>query len=134
MFRSIFIISAFVASLIFSSMLVPNAFGMKYLVKGASGPVSLSSEEMGSLLENVVIPSIDQLAKWEKDGKVTGGLPVGQRAFVFIVEASSNEELDQMLRSLPIWGGMKWKVVPLQSFSGRENMEKNILAEMKKKQ
>ncbi len=88
---------------------------------------------MAQILENVVLPSLDQLAKWEKEGKITGGLPVGKRAFVFIVEAASNEELDQMLRSLPIWGGMKWKVIPLQSFSGRETMEKNILSEMKKK-
>ena len=116
-----------------SLMLVHNAFGMTYLFKGSSGPVSLSSEEMAQLLENVVIPSLDQLAKWEKEGKVTGGLPVGQRAFVFIVEASSNEELDQMLRSLPILGGMEWKVIPLQSFSGREGMEKNILGGLKKK-
>jgi len=80
---------------------------MAYLVKGSSGPVSLSPGEMAQLLENVVIPSLDQLAKLEKEGKVTGGLPVGERAVVFVVEASSNEELDQMLRSLPIWGGMK---------------------------
>jgi hypothetical protein len=104
MFRSICIISAIVASLMFSSMFVPNVFGMTYLVKGSSGPVSLSSADMDQLLENVVIPSLDQLAKWEKEGKVTGGLPVGQRALVFIMEASSNAEPDQMLRSLPIWG------------------------------
>ncbi len=132
MFRSIFIVSAIVASLIFSSAFVSNSFGMTYLVKGSSGPVSLSSEDMAQLLETVVIPSLDQLAKWEKEGKITGGLPVGQRAFVLIVEASSNEELDQMLRSLPIWAGMKWKVIPLQSLGGREGMEKNILSEMKK--
>jgi muconolactone delta-isomerase len=133
MFRSIFTVSVLVASLMFSYAFDSNAFGMTYLVKGSSGPVSLSSGEMAQLLENVVIPSLDQLAKLEKEGKVTGGLPVGQRAVVFILEASSNEELDQMLRSLPIWGGMKWKVMPLQSFSGREGIEKNILTEMKKK-
>jgi hypothetical protein len=133
MFRSIYIISAFVASLMFLSVSVSHAAGMKYLVKGSAGPVSLSSGDMAQLLENVVLPSLDQLAKWEKEGKITGGLPVGQRAFVFIVEASSNEEVDQLLRSLPIWGGMEWKVIPLQSFSGREGMEKNILSEMKKK-
>lgn len=133
MFRSIFMVSVLVASLMFFSTLISHGAGMKYLVKGSSGPVSLSSEDMASLLENVVLPSLDQLAKWEKEGKITGGLPVGQRAFVFIVEASSNEELDQMLRSLPIWGGMEWKAIPLQSFSGREGMENNVLTEMKKK-
>jgi len=133
MLRSIFMVSVLVALLMLSYAFDTNAFGMAYLVKGSSGPVSLSPGEMAQLLENVVIPSLDQLAKLEKEGKVTGGLPVGERAVVFVVEASSNEELDQMLRSLPIWGGMKWKVIPLQSFSGRENMEKNILSEMKKK-
>jgi len=133
MFRSICIVSAFVASLLFLSTSVSHAAGMKYLVKGSAGPVSLSSGNMAQLLENVVLPSLDQLAKWEKEGKITGGLPVGQRAFVFIVEASSNEEVDQLLRSLPIWGGMEGKVIPLQSFSGREGMEKNILSELKKK-
>lgn len=133
MFRSICIVSAFVASLMFLFTSVSHAAGMKYLVKGSAGPVSLSSGDMAQLLESVVLPSLDQLAKWEKEGKVTGGLPVGQRAFVFILEASSNEEVDQLLRSLPIWGGMEWKVTPLQSFSGREGMEKNILSELKKK-
>ena len=133
MLRSFLMVSVLVASLMVSYAYDYSAYGMTYLVKGSSGPVSLSSGEMAQLLENVVIPSLDQLAKMEKEGKVTGGLPVGQRALVFVVEASSNEELDQMLRSLPIWGGMKWKVIPLQSFSGRENMEKNILSEMKKK-
>jgi len=133
MFRSICIVSTFLVSLLFLSTVVSHAAGMKYLVKGLSGPVSLSSEDMAQLLEKVVLPSLDQLAKWEKEGKVIGGLPVGKRAFVFIVEASSHEEVDQLLRSLPIWGGMEWKVIPLQSFSGREGMEKNILSEMKKK-
>lgn len=133
MFRSICIVSVLVASLMFLSTLASHAAGTKYLVKASSGPVSLSSGDMAQLLENVVLPSLDQLAKWEKEGKITGGLPVGQRAFVFIIEAASNEEVDQLLRSLPIWGGMEWKVIPLQSFSGREGMEKNILSDMKKK-
>lgn len=133
MFRSVCIVSAFVASLMFLSTLASHAAGTKYLVKASSGPVSLSSGDMAQLLENVVLPSLDQLAKWEKEGKITGGLPVGQRAFVFIIEAASNEEVDQLLRSLPIWGGMEWKVIPLQSFSGREGMEQKILSEMKKK-
>ncbi len=131
--RSICIVSTFVASLLFLFTVVSNAAGMKYLVKGSSGPVSLSSGEMARLLEDVVIPSFDRLVKLEKEGKITGGLPVGQRAFIFIVEAASNEEVDRLLRSLPIWGGMEWKVIPLQTFSGREDMEKNILSEMKKK-
>ncbi len=51
------------------------------------------------------------------------GLPVGDRAFVFIAEAASNEELDSMLRSIPAWGVLTWKVTPLQSFAARAGFE-----------
>lgn len=133
MFRSIILLLIILSLIFILPSVVSHAAGMKYLVKGKAGPSSLSDEDTAQLLENVVLPSLDQLAKWEKEGKVVGGLPVGKRALVFILEASSNDEVDKMLRSLPIWMGMKWKVIPLQSFSGREGMERNILSEIMKK-
>ncbi len=90
-FRSICIVSVLVSSLMFLSVLDSHAAGTKYLVKGSSGPSALSPGEMAQILENVVIPSLSQLAKWEKQGKITGGLPVGQRDVVFIIEASSSD-------------------------------------------
>ena len=62
---------------------------------------------------------------------LAGGLPVGDRAFVFIIEAASNEELDQLLRSIPAWGVLKWKVTPLQSFSGRAAQEREVVKQLK---
>jgi muconolactone delta-isomerase len=51
---------------------------------------------------------------------------------VFIVEASSNEELDQMLRELPMWGSLDWEVTALQTFAGRAAQERTLVKELKK--
>jgi len=78
---------------------------MKYLVTGSEGPGFASAEEAVAVLEKGILPTFDALTKLEADGKiVAGGLPVGDRAFVFVAEASSNEELDQLLRSIPALG------------------------------
>jgi hypothetical protein len=72
--------------------------------------------------------------KLEAEKKIlAGGLPVADRAFVFIMEASSNEEADQLLRNIPAWGVLKWKVTPLQSFGGRATQERKVLAELKQR-
>ena len=106
---------------------------MKYLVIGSGGPGFGSPEEAIKLLSEIVLPSFDQLIELEKKRRIlAGGLPVGDRAFVFIAEASSNEELDQMLRELPIWGSLDWEVSALQTFSGRAAQERNIVKNLKK--
>jgi len=106
---------------------------MKYLVIGSGGPGFTSPEEAISVLEEIVLPSFDQLIGLEKKKKIlAGGLPVGDRAFVFIAEAASNEELDQMLRKLPMWGSLDWEVTALQTFKGRADQERDIIKKLKK--
>ncbi len=106
---------------------------MKYLVIGSGGPGFASPEEAVHVLENIVLPSFDQLIKLENEKKILGGgLPVGDRAFVFIVEASSNDEVDNMLRNLPMWGSLDWEVTALQTFSGRADRERKSIEEYKK--
>jgi muconolactone delta-isomerase len=103
---------------------------MKYLVCGCKGPSFMSDEEMARVLEEIVLPSFEQLMKLEKEKKiVAGGLPVGERAFVFVVEAASNEELDRMLRKLPMWPMMEWEVTALEPISDRAAQERSILKE-----
>ena len=105
---------------------------MRYLVWGTGGPGFASPEEAKDVLMNIVLPNFDQLNQLEKDKKIlAGGLPVGERAFVFIAEAASNDELDQMLRNLPMWGVLDWEVTPLQTFSGRAEMERKAVKEIK---
>ena len=105
---------------------------MKYLVTGSQGPGFASPEEAVRILENIVLPSFDALMKLEAEKKITGGLPAGERTFVFIVEASTNDEVDRLVRDLPVWGAMKWKVTPLQSFAGRASMERSAVKGLKK--
>jgi hypothetical protein len=106
---------------------------MKYLVVGSGGPGFASPAEAVNVLEETILPSFDQLIKLEKKKQIlAGGLPVGDRAFVFIVEASSHEELDQMLRKIPIWGSLDWEVTALQTFAGRAAQERSIVKELKK--
>lgn len=106
---------------------------MKYLVTGTKGPGFASTEETVSVLEKGILPTFDMLEKLEKEKKIiSGGLPVAERTFIFILEASSNEEVDQLIRKIPAWGVIDWKVTPLQSFSGRAMQERAVLAELKK--
>jgi len=107
---------------------------MRYLVSGSEGPGFASPEEAVEILEEVVIPTFDALMKLEAQKKIAaGGLPVGDRAFIFIVEAASNEELDRLLRSLPAWGVLEWHVTPLQSFAGRAAQERDVVKQFKKR-
>ena len=107
---------------------------MRYLVSGSEGPGFASPEEAVEILEEVVLPTFDALMKLEAQKKIAaGGLPVGDRAFVFIAEAASNEELDRLLRSLPAWGVLEWHVTPLQSFAGRAAQERDLVRQFKKK-
>jgi len=121
-----------------SAALISNGYekgeqSMKYLVIGSGGPGFANPEEAVSVLQEIILPSFDKLIGLEKKKKIlAGGLPVGDRAFVFIAEASSNEELDQLLRELPMWGALDWEVTPLQTFAGRAAQERNIVRELKK--
>ena len=107
---------------------------MKYLVVGSEGPGFTSPEETVEVLEKEILPSFDALLKLEADKKIlAGGLPVAERAFVFVLEASSNDEVDQILRDIPAWGVLKWKVTPLESFEGRADKERGIVEALRKK-
>ncbi len=107
--------------------------GNLYLVVGSEGPGFSSPEEGIQTLEKGIIPTFNLLMKLQDEKKIiAGGLPVGDRAFMFIVEASSNSEVDKIIRSLPAWGALKWKVTALESFAGRAAQERENLSALKK--
>jgi hypothetical protein len=106
---------------------------VKYLVVGSEGPGFASPEETVEVLEKGILPTFDALMNLEEENKIiAGGLPIGDRALVFIAEAASNEELDRMLRSIPAWGVLKWEVSALQTFAGRAEQEREIVEELKR--
>ena len=95
-------------------------------------PLPPSSEQAIALLEGVVIPAFEYLARLKAEGKVlAGGLPVGDRAFVCIIEAASNDGADRIVREMPTWGVLEWKVTPLQSFEARAEMERKAVQALK---
>ena len=106
---------------------------MKYLVSGSDGPGFATSEEALQLLEKIVVPSLDALNKLQREKRIlAGGLKIGERAFVFVAEAESNEKLDRMLREIPFWGILKWDFAPLESFETRAEEERMMIARLKK--
>jgi hypothetical protein len=92
---------------------------MKFLVLGEIEYSTLPHNPQDSLMfaEHMVISHYQILEQWEKEGKLVGGNFTGQRKSAFILEASSNEEVADMLMKLPLWGNMKFEVSPLQSIS-----------------
>jgi hypothetical protein len=101
---------------------------MRYMVHTAEGPKFTSSQEMVNALESTVLPSLDTLVNLEADGTIVGGgVPVGDRALAFIIEADSNDHLDRLLHDLPIWGMLKWSVIPLEPFEARAEQEREFV-------
>ena len=106
----------------------------RYLVTGEfvdPGPM-LSPQQLGQLVEQLVLPSFEALAKLEDEKKILGGgIVAGGRAGAFIVEVASNAELNRLLQSLPFWGVVKWTSTPLQPFRERATDEKAAFDRMK---
>jgi hypothetical protein len=61
------------------------------------------------------------------EGKILAGGVVGDRAFVFIIEATTNDEADRIVRDMPAWSLLEWKVTPLQSVEARAEMERRVV-------
>ena len=90
---------------------------MRFLVTidGSELGVGMSPEQLTQVIEQMVIPSTEKLDQWEQEGRIHGGGYTAARGAVFIMEADSSEEVDQLLTSLPHWGLVKVDVKPLIS-------------------
>ena len=104
---------------------------VRYLVTGKSIEELLSPEQVTAMTEHLIIPSLDALAKLDRDGKGTGGVVVGQREGCIVLDVASPEELDQILTSLPFWGVVEWTVQPLLSFEAAAKRSRDLLQQMK---
>ena len=92
---------------------------MRFLVTidGSDIGVGMPPERLAQVVEQMVTPGIEKLVQWEQEGRVHGGGYTAARGGVFIVEADSSEEVDQLITSLPHWGLVKVDVKPLISMS-----------------
>ena len=100
---------------------------MQYLVRGEYVEENTAGKPIPdaiSWIETVVHPSLELLEKAVQEKKATGGVIAGVREGVFILEASSNEEVGNFLRGLPFWGALKWSVFPLQTFKSAVEQDK----------
>lgn len=94
-----------------------------------------SPDQIISFMENMVIPNHEALTKLEAEKKILAvGCLVGKRANVLIVEAASNEELHQLLMSLPMFAMLEIDVTPLTSVEDccaqiRQNLERRKAAQ-----
>ncbi|HEV2358279.1 MAG TPA: muconolactone Delta-isomerase family protein [bacterium] len=90
---------------------------MRFLVTAeATGAVpNMTPPQVAQMLDTVVVPSLEMLAKWEREGRIHGGSFAGRRGGCMIIDAASNEELADLLMTLPFWGLQDWKITPLTS-------------------
>ena len=92
---------------------------MRFLVTidGSDVGVGMPPERLGQVLDQMVIPGLEKLDQWEQEGRIHGGGYTAARGGVFMIDADSSEEVDQLLTSLPYWGLVKVEVKPLISTS-----------------
>jgi muconolactone delta-isomerase len=93
--------------------------GMRFLVTidGSDLGVGMPPERLGQVLDQMVVPGVEKLAQWEQEGRIHGGGYTAARGGVFMIDADSSEEVDQLVTSLPHWGLVKVDVKPLISTS-----------------
>jgi hypothetical protein len=76
---------------------------MRYLViaEPTGAAPNVLPQQLAQMLDSVVLPSLEMLAKWEREGRIRGGSYAGRRGG--IIDAASNEELADLLMTLPFW-------------------------------
>jgi hypothetical protein len=100
---------------------------MLYLVEfeATQAGAPTSREQTIELLDKLVIPTLESLGK---DGKVrAGGIAGSTLAGAFVVGAKSKDEVTELVRALPAWAIMQWKVTPLETFAHRADLEKKVV-------
>src|ERR671920_984174 len=92
---------------------------MRFLVTidGSDIGVGMPPERLAHVVEHMVTPGLEKLVQWEQEGRIYGGGYTAARGGVFIMEADSSEEVEQLITSLPYWGLVKVEVKPLISTS-----------------
>jgi muconolactone delta-isomerase len=92
---------------------------MRFLVTidGSDIGVGMPPERLVQVVDQMVVPSTEKLAQWEQEGRIHGGGYTAARGGVFMMDADSSEEVDQLVTSLPYWGLVKVDVKPLISNS-----------------
>ncbi len=105
-----------------------GVFALRYLVigkAGGAGPV-MQPQQVPQMLDRIIVPSLEMLAQWEREGRIHGAAFAGRRGHCMIVDAASNEELNGLLMGLPFWGLLEWEITPLTSYESAANGAREI--------
>ncbi|MBI4333304.1 MAG: hypothetical protein HY673_18725 [Chloroflexi bacterium] len=88
----------------------------------------LTPQQNIEMMERAVIPTLEMAVKWQAEKRImAGGGPVGSRSGVMIIEATSNEELNALLQSVPLWPLSETAVVPLVGFKAQLDSARKML-------
>lgn len=95
---------------------------MKYLVQmklvNANRPAT--AQDGIAFIEQVILPTLALCKKLEAEKRIiAGGAVSGSVALALVVSAESEQDLDDLVTSLPVWPRMETTVTPLNSFEGR---------------
>jgi len=85
----------------------------------------LPAQQVSGLIKTESSSSLEALARLESEGKIRGGIWAGARG-AFILDAESNEEVDQTLLGLPGWDVWKVEMTPVLSFETRREHEQSL--------
>ncbi len=91
---------------------------MRYLVigKATNFTQGMQPPQVAQMIDKLIVPSLETLVKWEREGRIHGGTLAGRRGNCMIIEAASNDELNELLPTLPFWGLLEWEITPLAGF------------------
>ncbi|MGH9739049.1 MAG: muconolactone Delta-isomerase family protein [Candidatus Acidiferrales bacterium] len=79
-----------------------------------------TQEEGAAFIEQYIFPTLELCKKLQEEKKLLAGGPMsGAIGLVFIINAESAQELDDLITSLPVWPRMETEVTPLTTFEGR---------------
>ena len=107
---------------------------MKYLVimEAVEGGPAVPPQTIVKQVEGQVFPSFEILKSLEEEGKIMGGACVGERRIAFIAKAADNTEVDNLIKSLPLWGMATTEVTALNGFAERHEADIEFIAQLKK--
>jgi muconolactone delta-isomerase len=103
---------------------------MKYLVEldHVNSGEPFTAETSRAFIEGTILPTLARAEQLVKEGRILAGGPAaGRIALRFVAEAETNEQLDQLISSIPLWSVADTRVTPLIEFSDRRNHVQMIL-------
>jgi len=100
------------------------------LMKLAGEGVGETADENRNILKTYIIPSLELLARKEKEGILRGGFFEGQRSAAFIVTVPSEEALDDLLAGIPLADVFGIEAIPLESLEDALRRDNETLREL----